>query len=606
MSSLPSLLGHCLPVGVQLLVILLTAAGWGYWLSRLLGSRSLLRQEDRLLCGLGGLCGCWLLLQDLACLGVRLAWSAWLGAAIAVLGVIGILNRVAAGGGGSPLWRGRRGWLAPAGVLLVVFGFQASGVLYWGRGDYYGYARQDQLTYVEIAQFLIEKPFATDYKDVGLHPWMVKAIDMKRWRIAQSVADAYVAVITGTDSEGAYGVTSVFFVALVSVSVLALLRSLGISPLLAWLGGLWAGILPAITQDHLDGFFPQVSTLFCLPALILALRTASRDFRLGLISASLLLAFLFGSYCEIYPIGLAIALGLSAVAFDLSGRRRIVLALTCALLPLALLWPCCADYLRLIASQYRGASNPNTLKEWGPHVGTWRGWSELFLVAPSHDAVLVRAQILGGFAVLLLVVAGLFSRSLARRAQLAVVALVPASLLGLLLSAEQFPKYAFGKLLICFASLGVVLAVLGLGRICQAVSGLLAPPGAARITVLPLRAVRLGACFSLTVLVALAGWASWSKLEVVAANGQGLPTMNSADARAVYRELDAHPERTYLLTEPHFILNGWFCYHARHSDFYSAVDQIGDRPVAGFLFRGPPAKGEKIWAVANGGVRELP
>jgi hypothetical protein len=82
--------------------------------------------------------------------------------------------------------------------------------------------------------------------------------------------------------------------------------------------------------------------------------------------------------------------------------------------------------------------------------------------------------------------------------------------------------------------------------------------------------------------------------------------MNSADARAVYRELDAHPERTYLLTEPHFILNGWFCYHARHSDFYSAVDQIGDRPVAGFLFRGPPAKGEKIWAVANGGVRELP
>ena len=487
-----------------------------------------------------------------------------------------------------------------------MFGFQASGVLYWGRGDYYGYARQDQLTYVEIAQFLIEKPFATDYKDVGLHPWMVKAIDMKRWRIGQSVADAYVAVLTGTDSEGAYGTTSVVFVALVSLCVLALLRSLGAGPAMACLGAIWAGIVPALTQDHLDGFFPQVSTLFCLPAIILAVRVATRDFRFGLVSAALLLTFLFGSYCEVFPIGLALALGLTAVSFALCFRRKLLLALACVVLPLAILFPCCADYLRLIAAQYHGASDPNILKEWGPHVGTWRGWSEIFLVAPSHDALLVRAQIIGGFAILLLVIAGVFSRNLARKTQLVVVALVPAAVLGLLLSAEQFPKYAFGKLLICFASLWVMLAVLGICRIRQAVLTLVAGRRISPATTSPRSAIALGARGCLAVLVALAGWASWSKLAVVFANGQGLPTMNSTYARAVYRELDAHPERTYLLTEPHFILNGWFCYHARHSDFYSAVDQIGDRRVAEFQFRAAPPKSREVWTVANGGVGRLP
>jgi hypothetical protein len=602
MSPFLTLLGHCLPVGIQLFALVLTAIGWGFWLFLLTSKRSPARLEEFVLCGVGGLCGCWLLLQDLVCVGMRIAWSAWLGAAIAALGLVGVLRRIAASRRTTRIGR-RPHWLVPAGVVLLVFGFQASGVLYWGRGDYYGYARQDQLTYVEIAQFLIEKPFATEYKDVGLHPWMVKAIDMKRWRIGQSVADAYVAVLTGTDSEGAYGTTSVIFVALVSLSVLALLRSLGAGPAMACLGGIWAGIIPAITQDHLDGFFPQVSTLFCLPAIILAVRVANRDFRFGLVSAALLLTFLFGSYCEVFPIGLALALGLTAVSFELCFRRRLVLALACVVLPLALLFPCCADYLRLISAQYHGASDPNILKEWGPHVGTWRGWSEIFLVAPAHDILLVRAQTICGFAILLLVIAGLFSRNLVRTIQLAVMALVPASILGLLLSAEQFPKYAFGKLLICFAPLWVTLAVLGICRLRQAVLTLLARR---RILILPRAAIALGAQGCLAVLVALAGWASWSKLEVVFANGQGLPTMNSTYARAVYRELDTHPERAYLLTEPHFILNGWFCYHARHSDFYSAVDQIGDRPVADFQFCAAPPKSLEIWAVDNGGVRRLP
>jgi hypothetical protein len=270
-----------------------------------------------------------------------------------------------------------------------------------------------------------------------------------------------------------------------------------------------------------------------------------------------------------------------------------------------MLMPCCVDYFREIASQYRTASDPNALVEWVPHAGTWRGWSQVFLVAPSHEPELVRAQILGGFAVLGLILAGLFSRSASRRAQLAVVALMPASVLGFLLSAEQFPKYAFGKLMVCFAPLWVVLAIIGIERLGLAVSGLLTVRRRPSPKVLPIPAVQFGALFCAAVLVVLAGWASWGKLEVVFANGAGLPTMNSPEARAVYRELDAHPERRYLLTEPHYILNAWFCYHARHSDVYSAVNQIGDKPIAvdDFLFRRPPPNSGEIWTVANGGVR---
>jgi hypothetical protein len=240
-------------------------------------------------------------LQNLAYLGVRLAWSAWLAAAIAVVGLVGIWRQVAVRSSRTSKSGGIG--LAPAGIVLVVFGFQASGVIFAGRGDYYGYARQDQVNYIQLAQFLIEKPFATETKDVGLHPWLAKGIDAKRQRIGQSVADAYLAVVTTTDSEGAYGTTSVFFVVLSAVSVFGLLCSFGVNRQLACLGALWAGVLPAITQDHLDGFFAQVSTLFCLPSLVWALRTAGRDFCLGIISVSLVLAFLFSSYCEIYPGG---------------------------------------------------------------------------------------------------------------------------------------------------------------------------------------------------------------------------------------------------------------------------------------------------------------
>jgi hypothetical protein len=599
-----ALFTHGSLVALQFLAILLTAAGWGYWLFRCFDHRRARRPEVALLCGIAGLCGCWLFLQDLVYLGLRLAWSAWIAAAIALLGVGGIWRWIAAGRAGNV--GGWRPWLAPASVVFFVFGFQVCGVVYHGPHDYYGYASQDQVNYVQIAEFLIEKPYTTERSEVGLHPWLVKGIDSKGGRIGQSVANGYVAVVTGTDAKAAYGSVSVFFVALMAVSVLALLRCLGVGRVMAWLGGLWAGALPAVTQVHLDGFFSQTSTLFILPAAALAVHVARRNYHLSLVVVPLLLAFLLSAYSEIYVIGLALVLALTLVTFELRWPQKLTLVLTSLAIPPLVLAPYFRNCFRFLIGQYQAAAvDSAALTVWVPHAGTWRGWSQTFLVAPGHNAGLVRAQILAGFVILALILLGVFSRRLGRRAQLAVMAGVPAAVLAVLLSADPFPKYAFGKLTVCFAPLGVVLAVLGVCRLSLAWSHRLCRTPTLSALLRPKTLARWGGYGGVGLLLVLAAWASATKLHVVLANGAGLSTMNPPAAQVLYRELEAHPERLYLLTESHFILNAWLCYHARHASVYSAVEQIGDcfmSPDA-FAFRHRPAHPGPIWEVRGWSMR---
>jgi hypothetical protein len=582
------LIAHASVVFVQLAALLLTAAGWGYGVYWLAG-KPVLRAEGHALCVLAGLCGGWILLQDGAYLGARLAWSSWFAAAAAGLGLVGIGRTIA---------RGRRTrspqsreWLIPGAIVLAVFCFQGSGVISAGPGDYYGYARQDQINYVQASQFLIERPFATGFADVGLHPWLIKAIDTKGMRIGQDIADAYAAVITGTDAATAYGTVSVFFIALTAWAGFALLRCFGASRLLAAGGALWIGVLPGITQTHLDGFYSQASTLFVLPALVLAARVAGRRDRLGLIALPLLLAFLMSAYSEIYVIGLALTLAMALLPRGILRSRRLSILLVALLGPPLLLATYVVHFLRFVASQYRGAAASNALAYWTPYSGTWRGWSQIFLVAPAHHAGAISGQIAVGFALLALIGFGFISRSRTRRSQLAAVALVPAAVLGALLSAATLSQYPFAKLLISFSPLAAALATLGLCRL------QLAAPR-----------IRLAPAAALALLVGLAAWSSATKLAVVFANGSGLQTMNTPEARAVYRELDAHPERTYLVAEPHYILNAWFCYHARHADVYSRLAQIGDRylPPGTFPFQSVPEPATGIWLVTDAGVQPLP
>ena len=586
------LLAHSAQILFQLAVILLTAVGWGFWIARCALKRPARAAAELLLCGAGGLCACWLVLQNLAYFGVRLAWSAWFGAGIAILGVF-------------TLWRSKRSESrfearnasrdarSLGSVTLLVFAFQAAGLIYHGPRDYYGHATQDQVNYVQLAQFLIEKPFRTTLAEVGLQPWLIKGIETKNRRIGQSIANGYVAVITRSDAKAAYGAVSVFFVALMSASVVALVRALGVSRPLSWLAGAWAGTLPAIAQVHLDGFFSQTSALFCFPALALSLLRAARNFRLAIVATTLVLTFLLSAYSELFPIGLGMAAVLT-LATKLPWTERLAFLGVMSFGPLLLLWPQAPSVLRFIAEQYRSAADPMALAEWVPHAGTWRGWSQLFIIAPSAAGGLVRAQVIGGFVMLALIGVGLMSRDRRRMFWLVALALVPVAVLVKLLSTGQLPRYPFGKLLVSFAPLAAVFATLGVARLALLLRRTV-PPGRAAAT-------------CIVVFASLGISASCTKLARVVRNGAGLPTMNSDQVRAIYRELEDRPERRYLLQEPHLILNAWFCYHGRAAEIYSDVSQIGDRAInpGEFLFQRCPDDSTPTWTLTASGIQSQP
>lgn len=206
-----------------------------------------------MLCVLAGWAACPLLLGNLVYLGVKIAWSAWLGLAVAVFGWIVFIRRLKV--------PERRSWLtglaAPCAVALLVILFQGAGLWSNGAQNYYGTAHQDQANYVQLAEFLIEKPFNSSLTDVGLEPWQIKAIDVKEMRAGQSVANAYLAVISGCDAKSAYGAVSIFSLGMMAAAVFVLLRNLGLSASGAFLAALWAGVLPVVTHTHLDGFSPR-------------------------------------------------------------------------------------------------------------------------------------------------------------------------------------------------------------------------------------------------------------------------------------------------------------------------------------------------------------
>jgi hypothetical protein len=570
-------------VAGQGLICGLTAAGWGYWLYRLCG-----RPVDRagtfgLLSALAGWCAGVLLLQDLLICDARLQWTAPLGGALAAAGLIGWWRERRQPGLAAPY---RLGW-APIVLMAAVYLFQSAGLIQAGPRDYYGYARQDQSNYVLLAEFLVEKPFSTTLADVGPHPWMVKGVETKVQRLGQSVANGYLAGVTGRDASYTYGAVSTFAVALVAAAVWGCLLAFGAPAWVAWLAGAWAGTLPALTAVHLEGFFSQTCTVFCFVALAWALRLAAERFWPAIAAAVLMLGFLLATYGEEYLVGLALAAALLPPLYS-CGMTRLLGAAAAGLLgPWLLSVPVAGNLWRFIHQQTTAATRGGLLAELQPRAGTWRGWNELFLAAPGHRRVLLIAAVGVGVGILVAAVWAAIApdvepgsrTSRSTPYQRAALAVVPLAVLAAVVLATRpvFPAYVFGKLSTSFAPLVVVLVGLTAARV------------AAR------RRPLTGA--ALSGLIILAAWSSWTKLAVVFRNGAGLATMNLPQARLVYRELDAHPERTYRLEMPHAILNSWFAYHARHAPTYSAFPIGGLPPNAIYPFMAPPPSGAEVWEV---------
>jgi hypothetical protein len=558
----------------QFFCLLVTAAGWGVWIWLVTGRPAPFRGTAWLWCGLGGFCAHALVLQGLVYLDVPLARAAWpaFGAAWAGLAVAAWRGWRGRGCGTRPGWSEVR-WLA--GVFPVVVAVQSIGVFAVGPADYYGKGRYDQANYVVTAQFLVERPFSTTGDDIGLHPWLAKAIETKEQRITQSVAHGALAVVSGTDCQRAYGAISVFFVGLAGLAVAAWLRACAVPRWLAAIGGVGAALGPAVTGVQLDCYFSQASTLFVLPSLAGLLTSRGPLRAWHRVVAALLLGFLLGAYSEVAVVGAGLVVAMRLMAEGPWRARWCDLGWIAA--GALLVNP---GYLlrlpRFLLEQAAHIHDPNLLAALVPESGTWRGWGRLFLDLPAgrwQDGTVVAA----GLLILGLMACALVGRSWRRSRMLLATLLVPVGVLAWLWLLPVLAKYPFAKLAAGFAPLWIGTAILGIAAFVRR-------PGGVRMA---LAALLLGA----GAISALPQHVRVIRREEV------LAELDSPEAHRVRAEAGAHPERTYLVVSDHPLVAQWLCYFARASDVYLDRRHLGDRvvPSETYAFRRLPAAGAALW-----------
>jgi len=550
----------------QYLILAVTTAGWGYYFLLLLNKSN--RISDIIISFIAGFSSSFIALQLLVYFDFRIYYTAWIVFFIACIGCF--------------LWAKNfnRKYLRLCLnnnkyfiLIILIISFHSACIAIVGPNNYYGYARQDHVNYVSTSQFLIEKPFSTEVKDIGLHPWLVGPLSHKNERIGPCVAISYLAVINFTDSKQSYGAVSVFYLLIVSLATLALLKSTNLSPILCTLGSLWLSVLPAITQCNLDNFLGQLSTLFCIPAITVAIYEANRNYLWSLVCTVIILSLLFGSYTEIYCIGLAFSTLLIWLNKNVTFNKKLLFNAACVFLPVFILEPTAIQYIKNIVRMYRSVQDANILSEWAPYSGTWRGWAQNYFIMPKGSALLIKLQIVLGVFVLALLILGILYSTIHKRIFLLGLISIPSTILFFLLERNSFPRYPFYKLTVCFLPIFILFVVLGTQLTFEAVKRI--------------KFFKAYSCLSLYALIFfifLSGWCSISKLNKVLKDGEGLATMNLVQCRKVYKELEMHPEHSYLLLETHYILNSWFCYYARRSLVYTAVDQIGDQWVGSDLY----------------------
>jgi hypothetical protein len=381
----------------QLFVLFICCLGVGLFLRFLLPKEfSLLNKV--LFSLMGGLFLVVLIPQNLVYLGVPVRISAWLILGAALVQVWLCRHKFVA-------------WIRTfyanaeirtlAVVILLTITFHGIVPVRQGLEWYYGKGHFDQINYVLLAEFLKEEPYSTSEQNIGLRPWLIRAVGfqasaeqigmssgpglemvgLKEQRIGQSIITAEISVWSGTDGKGGYAATVIFFLTLLAICIYVFLRETGCDRFMAGSAALLAAFLPGVTRLSLDGFLSQASILFVFPFFASQLRHEELSARSFTLFFSLTLAYLIAAYSEIAPIGLCtLFLGVLFVRQDKFRDKRVMLM--SAILLIALMNP---YYLRnligFLGRQYYLAANSTNLDDLAPKVLTVRGWSELIFGA---------------------------------------------------------------------------------------------------------------------------------------------------------------------------------------------------------------------------------
>jgi hypothetical protein len=317
-----------------------------------------------------------LALQNLVYLDVPLKHSTpfvWLGV---VLGWLG-------------LWRSRQlpvclarcPWTVFAAAVLVYL-IHGLGLLRIGAEYYIGRSAYDEIHYDMMAHFFIEEPIHTPLQ-TGAPAYMSTVLNLMlhRDRIGQSMLHGFFAVTTGSGAKSLFEPTILLSPALVVLAVYALCRRLRMRGRQALAAATLAGLLPALTLIHLEGFFSQA---LCAPLLLflpVSVHTFSQRPTLrNLLCLALLVAAITSIYTEFLYICVGVLLLMLLVAAwrHPRARRLLTAAVVLPFSPVILNPGFAFDVLRVNA-RATGVSTIGAMHQWYPWALQAQGVSRLWL-----------------------------------------------------------------------------------------------------------------------------------------------------------------------------------------------------------------------------------
>lgn len=537
-------------VGVQVIL----AAGFATCLWWLLGRPSQAGGSGWIWLLLAGVAAPFFILQPLVYAGLPLRLTAWpiFGVALtaACFGVPAVVRTLRS----DRQVRSDAGWCAA--LFVATLAIQSTSLITLGPSRYHGAGHYDQATYVVTAEFLVSEPYETTREEVGYRPWLLRALEMKPGRITGIVALGTVAVITGADSQQAYGAVNVFFIALLTLAVWGLGLACGLPRWSAVGAALLAGLAPAVTRIHLEGFFSQATSLFVFPALVGVLAGAGTSRWLRIVCAGILLAFLIGTYSELTPFGVMFVCVLHAVA-RAPWRSRVwdlMLILAMSLIVNGGYTVRLVDYL---LNQVSAAQNPANLAALFPDSGTWAGWGRFFFDTGSD-----RTTGALGFIIMLLGLVGCVRLAARRQLALPAATLAAGLVLVYLRWESGFRPYVFAKMGMEFVGIWTVGVYAGL-------------------TLWPKEGKwgrRAGAALG-GLLVLGATIATFEHQAKITSPTGRLALLSSERLANVRREAERNPHRAYLVSSNDPLVAEWLAYFGRRSQVVLDRRAFGDRIV---------------------------
>jgi hypothetical protein len=471
--------------------------------------------------------------------------------------------------------------------VMLTITFHSVVPIQQGVDSYYGKAHPDQLNYVFLAEFLKEKPYSTDIRDIGHQPWLVMPVRLKDERIGQSIITAEVSVLSQTNAKSSYAATVIFFLLSLAICLYVLLRDIGINRLTAALGAFLPTILPAITRLTLDGFLSQTAVLFVFVFFADLLHRRDLNARSFTLFFSLGLAYLIAAYSELAPFGCcSFLLGVLLIRPETFRGKRLMI--WCAILLVALLNPLyIRNLITFLAGQYFTAAIGRYMDDLVPHVLTVGGWSEI-LFGVVDQPLRIFFGLAGGLFALVAVIGFL----LLQRSEKLVFGSILLPVLGIasyLATRVPLPAYPIAKLIFSFSPFVCVLVFSAISRLvwpkANQLSGLL------RI--------------SLSVLlVAAAACGSIEEYRGVVNKSEFLERLSDRGFLDVCRKLESLRDRKVLICDNDPFRLAWFCYHARKNDVYCSATQIGNASVIdqSLPFLDIPKMENIDWVVSRDGI----